>query len=84
MPKKQITTQSDINCALEMILQILRNIRIEEVESIVESAVEGRYRENDLDVDISESDSEEDPDRDDTWSENGSTTSEEYPSPQAL
>ncbi len=82
MPKIQETTQSDINYATEAIASILSNICIEEVDGILERVAEWRNRERNLDVDISESEEEEeDEDRDDTWSENGSTTSEEYPSP---
>ena len=82
MPKRQITTQADINFAIEAIMSILTNIVEEEVQGVCELAVEGRYREKELDVDISDSESDCE-DRDDTWSENGSTSEEDYPSPQA-
>ncbi len=59
MPKKQETTYSDINYAIEAIISILKEIQYEECENILNQAYSGRARENDLDVDISESESEE-------------------------
>ncbi len=59
MPKKQETTYSDINYAIEAIITILKEIQYEECENILNQAYSVRARENDLDVDISESDEEE-------------------------
>ena len=60
MPKKQETTYSDINYAIEAIISILKEIQYEECENILNKAYSERARENDLDVDISESEEEED------------------------
>ena len=58
MPKKQQTTYSDINYAIEAIISILKEIQYEECENILNKAYSERARENELDVDISESESE--------------------------
>jgi len=59
MPKKQETTYSDINYAIEAIVSILKEIQYEECENILNKAYSERARENDLDVDVSESEEEE-------------------------
>jgi len=59
MPKKQETTYSDINYAIEAIISILKEIQYEECENILNQAYACRARENELDVDISESEEED-------------------------
>jgi len=62
MPKKQQTTNADINYAIEAIISILKEIQYEECENILNKAYSERARENYLDVDISESEEEEEQD----------------------
>ncbi len=62
MPKKQQTTNADINYAIEAIISILKEIQYEECENILNKAYSERARENYLDVDISESEDEEEQD----------------------
>ncbi len=59
MPKKQETTNADINYAIEAIISILKEIQYEECENILNKAYSSRARENYLDVDVSESDEEQ-------------------------
>jgi len=59
MPKIQITTNADINYAIEAIISILKEIQYEECENILNKAYSDRARETDLDVDLSESDEEQ-------------------------
>ena len=59
MPKIQITTNADINYAIEAIISILKEIKYEECENILNKAYSERARETDLDVDISESEEED-------------------------
>tara|TARA_R110001632_G_scaffold121966_2_gene234614 strand:- start:445 stop:675 length:231 start_codon:yes stop_codon:yes gene_type:complete len=74
MPKKEETTYKDIDYAIRDIYEILCRIEINECKDIVERALEGRARENNLDVDISES---EDEYEDDTISSSSSESESE-------
>jgi hypothetical protein len=74
MPKKEETTYKDIDYAIRDIYEILCRIEINECKDIVERALEGRARENNLDVDISES---EDESEDDTISSSSSQNESE-------
>ena len=74
MPKKEETTYKDIDYAIRDIYEILCRIEINECKDIVERALEGRARENNLDVDISES---EDETEDDTISSSSSESESE-------
>ena len=59
MPKKEITTQTDINNAYRTICEILNQICIDDIKQLLEDCYEARNKETDLDVDISESEEEE-------------------------
>jgi len=59
MPKKEITTQTDINNAYRTICEILNEICIDDIKQLLEECYEARNKETDLDVDISESEEEE-------------------------
>ena len=59
MPKKQITTISDINYSIEAIVCILNDIIYEECENILTIAFNERSKNKELDVDISEEEEEE-------------------------
>ena len=74
MPKIEETTYKDIDYAIRDIYEILCRIEINECKDIVERALEGRARENNLDVDISES---EDESEDDTISSSSSESESE-------
>tara|TARA_R100001463_G_scaffold26216_2_gene61554 strand:+ start:3520 stop:3810 length:291 start_codon:yes stop_codon:yes gene_type:complete len=58
MPKKELTTQRDIDDAYRGICEILNHICIDDIKHLLECCYESRNKERDLDVDISESDTE--------------------------
>ncbi len=62
MPKKELTTQRDIDDAYRSICEILNEICIDDIKQLLEDCYESRNKERGLDVDISESDDEEDHD----------------------
>ena len=59
MPKKQLTTQRDIDDAYRSICEILNHICIDDIKQLLEHCYESRNKETDLDVDISESEEDE-------------------------
>lgn len=58
MPKKQETTQRDIDLAYRQICEILNEICIDDIKQLLEDCFEARNKERSLDCDISESDTE--------------------------
>ena len=59
MPKKELTTQRDIDDAYRGICEILNHICIDDIKHLLECCYEARNKETDLDVDISESEEED-------------------------
>lgn len=59
MPKKQETTQRDIDLAYRQICEILNEICIDDIKQLLEDCYEARNKERDLDCDISESEEED-------------------------
>jgi len=59
MPKKQETTQRDIDLAYRQICEILNEICIDDIKQLLEDCFEARNKERSLDCDISESEEED-------------------------
>ena len=59
MPKKQETTQRDIDLAYRQICEILNEICIDDIKQLLEDCYEARNKERGLDCDISESEEED-------------------------
>jgi len=76
MVKKYIPSSSELNNIENNIYEILHDIPETEVRDILERALEGRLKANDLDVDVSESEEEEE-EEDNYYSDSSSSEEED-------